>query len=139
MHICSTLLASLLLDSGVGSADCYSNYLPSHYATIMKESIVLNAWELITRYHSLKKLNFLPSFVGMLWLFMILIYQITFTYVYVFHKKDEVLSVLAKFAHTDYFTEVIITMIAIFVLYMVLEPIANGGIIQMIDTYRKTN
>lgn len=105
----------------------------------MKESIVLNAWELITRYHSLKKLNFLPSFVGMLWLFMLLIYQITFTYVYVFHKKDEVLSALAKFAHTDYFTEVIVTLASIFLLYMILEPIANGGIIQMIDTYRKTN
>jgi hypothetical protein len=70
---------------------------------------------------------------------MILIYQITFTYVYVFKKKDEVLSVLAKFAHTDYFTEVIVTLASIFLLYMILEPIANGGIIQMIDTYRKTN
>ncbi len=104
----------------------------------MKESIVLNAWELITRYHSLKKLNFLPSFVGMLWLFMILIYQITFTYVYIFKKKDEVLGVLAKFAHTDYFVEVIVALASIFLLYMILEPIANGGVIQMIDTYRKT-
>ena len=105
----------------------------------MKESIVLSAWELITRYHSLKKLNFFPSFVGMLWLFCILIYQITYTYVIVFQKKDELFSALADFVHNSYFTEVVISLLGIFILYMLLEPIANGGIIHMIDTYRKSN
>ncbi len=105
----------------------------------MKESIALHAWELVTRFHSLKKLNFFPSFLGMLWLFCILLYQITFTYVYVFHKKDEALEAFARFAHTDYFWEVMIWLWSIFILYMILEPIANGGIIQMIDSYRKTN
>ena len=102
----------------------------------MKESIVLPAWELITKFHSLKKFNFFPSFISMMWLFCILIYQITFTYVYVFHKKDEMLSSLAKFAHADYFTEVLIGLWCIFLLHMLLEPIASGGIIQMIDSYR---
>jgi len=74
----------------------------------MKESIALHAWELVTRFHSLKKLNFFPSFLGMLWLFCILLYQITFTYVYVFHKKDEALEAFAQFAHTDYFLEVML-------------------------------
>ncbi len=54
----------------------------------MKEAIVLHAWEMITKFPSLKKLNFIPSFIGMLWLFLILLYQITFTYVSVFNKKD---------------------------------------------------
>lgn len=105
----------------------------------MKESIVLGAWEVITRYHSLKKLNFFPSFVGMLWLFCILIYQITYTYVIVFKKKDEFFSRLAQFAHADYFVEVLLVLVGIFVLYMFLEPIANGGVIQMIDSYKKTH
>ena len=105
----------------------------------MKESIALSAWELITRFHSLKKLNFLPSLLGILWLFCILLYQLTFTYVYIFQKKDEALEALAKFAHTEYFTEVLIGLGCLFLFYMVLEPIASGGIIQMIDSYRKTN
>lgn len=105
----------------------------------MKESIVLNAWELITRYHSLKKLNFFPSFVGMLWLFCILIYQITYSYVILFGKKDEFFGALSNFVHAEYFIEVIIILISIFVLYMFLEPIANWGTIQMIDSYRKSN
>lgn len=103
----------------------------------MKERVVLPAWELITEFHSLKKLNFVPSFFGMLWLFLLLIYQITFTYVYVFHKKDEVLTALANFAHKDYFGEVLTVLLVIFLLYMILEPIALGGMIQMMDSYRK--
>lgn len=103
----------------------------------MKERIVIQSWELVTEFHSLKKLNFFPSFFGMLWLFLILIYQITFTYVYVFKKKDEVFTALANFAHNEYFSEVLIGLSAIFLLFMVLEPIAIGGMIQMMDSYRK--
>lgn len=105
----------------------------------MKESIALSAWELITRFHSLKKLNFFPSLLGILWLFCILLYQLTFTYVYIFQKKDEALEALANFAHTEYFSEVLIGLGCLFLLYMVLEPIATGGIIQMIDSYKKSN
>ncbi len=69
----------------------------------MKESIVLSAWEMVTKFHSLKKLNFIPSFMGMLWLFVILFYQLTFSYIYIFDQKDEVLDALSHFMHTDYF------------------------------------
>ncbi len=105
----------------------------------MKESIILPAWETVTQFHSLKKLNFVPSFVWMLWLFLILIYQITYTYVIVFEKKDELFSAIAKFAHTDYFVETIFVLGAIFLFYMILEPIATWGIIQMIDSYKKSH
>jgi len=39
----------------------------------MKEKIVQNAWGLVSQFHSLKKLNFLPSAFGMIWLLMILV------------------------------------------------------------------
>jgi len=81
----------------------------------MKENIVISAWEMITEFHSLKKLNFIPSFMGMLWLFVILFYQLTFTYVYIFDKKDEVMETLLKFIHTDYFSESIALLAIIFI------------------------
>jgi hypothetical protein len=104
----------------------------------MKENIVIRSWELITEFHSLKKLNFFPSFVGMLWLLLILIYQITFTYVYIFKQKDQVFSVIAQFVHSDFFVETLITLGIIFLLYMILEPIASGAMIEMMSSYRKT-
>jgi hypothetical protein len=91
----------------------------------MKESIVLSAWELITRFHSLKKLNFVPSLVGMLWLFLILLYQITYTYVIIFEKKDQFFQALIDFAHKEYFVEVILVLGGIFILYTFLAPMAE--------------
>lgn len=103
----------------------------------MKESIVLSAWEMVTQFHSLKKLNFFPSLMGMLWLFVILFYQLTFTYIYLFDKKDEAIETLTKFLHTDYFFESISFLAIIFILYMLLEPIATGGIIEMMHSYKQ--
>lgn len=103
----------------------------------MKESIVLSAWEMVTKFDSLKKLNFIPSFMGMLWLFVILFYQLTFTYIYIYNKKDEAMEVLAKFLHNDYFGETILVLGSIFILYMLLEPIATGGMIEMMHSYKQ--
>ncbi len=102
----------------------------------MKENIVISAWEMVTEFHSLKKLNFIPSFMGMMWLFVIIFYQLTFTYIYIFDKKDEAMETLTKFIHADYFTESIVFLGVIFVLYIILEPIATGGMIEMMHSYR---
>ncbi len=102
-------------------------------------NLVIPAWEMLLRFTSIKKFNFIPSFVGMLWLFVILLYQTTFTYVYIFHKKDALLESLAILAHKTYFVEVIIGLILLFVLYMIITPIAEGGIVEMIHTYRKSD
>ncbi len=91
---------------------------------------------MVTEFHSLKKLNFIPSFMGMLWLFVIVFYQLTFTYIYIFDKKDEALEAASKFIHTDYFGESVVFLGTIFVLYMILEPIASGGMIEMMHSYR---
>ena len=103
----------------------------------MKENIVISAWEMVTQFHSLKKLNFIPSFMGMLWLFVIIFYQLTFAYIYIFDKKDVALDALANFLHNDYFTESIALLATIFILYMLLEPIATGGMIEMMHSYKK--
>ena len=91
----------------------------------MKEAIVLNAWEMITKFPSLKKLNFIPSLIGMLWLFLVIMYQITFTYVIIFKQKDAFISVLSDFAHKTYFTEVLIALGVLFLLYIVIAPLAE--------------
>ena len=91
---------------------------------------------MVTEFHSLKKLNFIPSFMGMLWLFVIVFYQLTFTYIYIFDKKDEALEAVSKFIHTDYFGESIVFLGTIFLLYMLLEPIATGGMIEMMHSYK---
>lgn len=91
----------------------------------MKERVVNNAWELVSQFHSLKKLNFLPSAFGMIWLFVVLIYQIAFTLVLMFHKQDETIAYLMSIHTKPYFKWLIIGLIIVFILYNILTPIAK--------------
>ncbi len=43
---------------------------------------------------------------------------------------------LAKFLHNDYFGETIAVLAVIFLLFLILEPIATGGIIEMMHSYK---
>lgn len=91
----------------------------------MKEKIVMNAWELTTEFPSLKKLNFLPSLFGMSWLFLILIYQVAFTYILVVGKSDEVMNFIYNLPSEPYFIPLIIGILIIFLLYMFLNPLSR--------------
>lgn len=103
----------------------------------MKKQIALRAWELVTEFHSLKKLNFFPSMFGMIWLLLILFYQIAFTVVGVSGKTDDVLNFLYTMPSQPYFLPVLAAIIVVFLLYAVLSPIARGGMIHMMHTYRQ--
>ncbi len=75
----------------------------------------------------------------MSWLFLILIYQSLFAYVYLFNKQDEVMKSAYNILHSSYIVEVAVVVGLVFILYMFLNPIAKGGIIHMIDTYRRNH
>ena len=105
----------------------------------MKEQIALKAWEMVTHFPSLKKLNFFPSFIWMLWLFLVLIYQISFTYVIIFKQKDKFFQMLSNFMHEEYFVEVLIGFGVLFLLYIFMAPLAEGALVEMIHSYRKSN
>lgn len=103
----------------------------------MKEKIVQNAWVLVSQFHSLKKLNFLPSVFGMAWLFLILIYQITFTLVTSFGHTNDIWMFLKHLPSEPYFVWLIGGIIFIFLFYSLLNPIARWGMIHMMHTYRQ--
>lgn len=105
----------------------------------MKEKIVNNAWTLVSQFHSLKKLNFLPSAFGMIWLLLILVYQVTLTLVMAFKKTDDVWDYIKNFSNQSGFIWIIAGIVVIFILYSLLNPIAKGGMIHMMHTYRQNN
>ncbi len=105
----------------------------------MKEKIALHAWEIVTEFSSLKKVNFFPSFIGTLWLFLVLIYQITFTYIRIFHQKDKFIQIAFDFMHKTYFAEVLIGFGIFLFFYIIIAPLAEGAIIEMIHSYRRSN
>ncbi len=105
----------------------------------MKEKIVNNAWILVSQFHSLKKLNFLPSAFWMIWLLLILVYQVTLTLVMTFEKTNDIWTYIKNFSSQPSFIWIVAWIIVIFILYSLLNPIAKGGMIHMMHTYKKNN
>ncbi len=99
----------------------------------MKEEIVIPAWEVASKNTEIKIFNFFPSLLSTLYLSFILLYQVSWTYIYVFNLKDKFFSVVVDFVHTGYFTEVIIGFLLFFLGYIFVTPISQGGIIALID------
>lgn len=104
---------------------------------ILKEEIILPAWNLVTHESLIKKFNFFPSLLSTIYLGLIILYQIAFTYVYIFQLKDQFFAVVVDFVHTSYFLEVIIALGCAVLLYILITPIAEIGLISLIE--KKTN
>lgn len=94
---------------------------------------------MVTEFSSLKKVNFFPSFVGTLWLFLVLIYQITFTYIRIFQQKDKFIQIAFDFMHKTYFVEVLLGFWIFLFIYIIIAPLAEWAIVEMIHSYRRSN
>lgn len=105
----------------------------------MKEKNILNAWSLVTEFHSLKKLNFVPALFGTAWLVLVLTYQVIFALVFLLWWQDSALKVIIDFLHQDYVVLVVTTVSIIFFGFIILHAISIGGIIEMMDSYKKNN
>ena len=103
----------------------------------MKSNIVIPSWELVNNANVIKKFNFLPSLLSTIYLSAIVFYQVAFSYVYIFQKKDEVFSLIIDFVHQSYFIEVIIWVVIWLLLYLLIQPIAEAGILYIIDAFSK--
>lgn len=80
----------------------------------------------------LKKFNFFPSLLSTVYLSCIILYQLAFTYVYIFKLKDQFFALVIQWVHTSYFWQVIGALCIGIVLYILTVPIAEGGLISLI-------
>lgn len=105
----------------------------------MKHNIVIPSWELVNKWGVLKKFNFLPSLISTLYLSVIVFYQISYTYIIFFHKKDEFFSLALNFIHQWYFLEVLWIILLWLIFYLMLSPIAEAWVICLIDWISKND
>lgn len=103
----------------------------------MRHNIVIPSFELVHNATMIKKFNFFPSFLSTLYLSVIVLYQTAFSYIYIFQKKDEFFSLVIDFIHQSYFIEVLIWLFVWFILYIIIQPIAEWWIVLLIDAYNK--
>lgn len=104
---------------------------------IMREDIVIPAWEVASKNAEMKIFNFLPSLLSTVYLSIILLYQVSWTYINIFNLKDQFFSMVINFVHADYFWEVMLGFVGFFLGYILITPISEGGIIALINAENK--
>lgn len=99
----------------------------------MKEDIVIPAWEVASSNTTMKIFNFFPSLLSTVYLSLILLYQVAWTYINVFGLKDQFFVLVIDFVHTGYFLEIMLFVLGFFLLFILVTPLAEGGLIALID------
>ena len=94
-------------------------------ALLLRETIVGPAWELVMSTSFLKKFNFFPSLLSTIYLGCIILYQLAFSYVYIFKLKDQFFAIIIQWVHTSYFWQFATALIISILLYIVITPIAE--------------
>lgn len=76
----------------------------------MRDEIVMPAWKLASESVTIKKFNFIPSLLATAYLSFIVLYQVAWSYVYIFQLKDRFFSLVIEFTHTSFFLETLIVI-----------------------------
>lgn len=104
---------------------------------ILKDNIILPAWNIIKDNTSLKKYYLFPGLMSILFLTFLLVYQSIYTYVEIYWKKEEALVLILNFFHNDYIFEIIIWAVLFLLIYFITLPIFEWWLIHYIDYKNK--
>lgn len=108
-------------------------------SNISKKEIILKAWNIINEDVKIKKIYFLPGIISILFLSLLLVYQVIYTYVELFNKKEEALIVILNFFHSSYFFETIIAFWIFILIYIFVSPLFEWALIRYIHKKNNTN
>lgn len=81
----------------------------------------------------IKRFYFFPGLLSVIFLSVLLVYQVVYTYVVLLGKKDKALELILQFFHSSYATEIIITAAVFVVFYIFIIPIFDGALIRYIN------
>jgi len=106
-------------------------------SNIIKDKIIIPSWDIIKEDNKIKKFYFFPWLLSIIFLTFLLVYQFIYTWVVLFWKKEEALVVVLKFFHSNYLIETVIAFIIFLIIYFILTPIFEWGLIKYIDNRNK--
>ncbi|MCD5385127.1 hypothetical protein LRZ95_00480 [Candidatus Gracilibacteria bacterium] len=101
---------------------------------ILREKIILPSWELIKNDTKVKKFYLFPGIISIIFLSVLLVYQTIYTYVELFGQKEQALEIILEFFHSNYVVEILIGSIIFLIIYFLLIPIFEGGLIKYIES-----
>lgn len=101
--------------------------------SILKDQIIIPAWNIIKDNTSLKQYYLFPWLLSIIFLTFLLVYQSIYTYVEIFWKKEEALILILNFFHSEYIVSIIIWAVIFLIIYVITLPIFEWGLIHYID------
>jgi len=100
---------------------------------VLKEKIMLPAWEIIKDDSKIKTFYILPWLLSILFLTILLVYQSIYTYVELFWNKEAALEIILKFFHSQYIIETVVWIVIFLIIYFILTPIFEWWLIKYIE------
>jgi len=97
------------------------------------DSILNPSLELIKNDSKIKRFYFLPWLLSVVFLSVLLVYQVVYTYVVLLGNKDAAAEIVLEIFHSQYATEILISSAIFVVFYIFLTPIFEGGLIRYIQ------
>lgn len=97
-----------------------------------KLDIIQPWWELIKDDSKVKKMQFLPWVLSIIFLSALLAYQSIYTYSILADKKEETLEKILMFVHSTYIFEFLIFAVIFVILYILIIPIFEWALIKYI-------
>jgi len=95
----------------------------------IKIDIIDKAWNIIKEDIKIKKFYFIPWIISIIFLTIILVYQVIYTYVVLFDQNDKALKIILDVFHSKYFFEFIIVWLIFLLIYIILVPIFEWSLI----------
>lgn len=104
----------------------------------LKDNIIIPARQIVKEDSKIKKFYIFPGLLSIIFLTFLLVYQSIYTYVVVFwNNHDKVFKEILDFLQTSYWIEAIIAWIIFLIIYFLLIPIFEWGLIKYIDAKNK--
>ena len=95
----------------------------------MEKEFILKSWNLVNHDSKIKKFYFIPGLIQIIFLMVILVYQVIYTYVVLFNKQDKALWIILNIIHLEYFFEILILWIIFTIFYIIFIPICEWTLI----------
>lgn len=103
----------------------------------LNQKIIIPAWNIIKNDSKLKKFYVIPWILSVIFLSWILVYQTLYTYIKIFWNSEKYLDVILKYFENSNHLWIIIAIIVFIILYFILTPIFEWGLIKYIELKEK--
>lgn len=96
------------------------------------EHILVPSLQVIRSDTKIKRFYFLPGLLSVIFLSVLLVYQVVYTYVKLLGGTDRLFQALLKIFHSQYMVEIIVTSIIFVLFYVISTPIFEWALIRYI-------